>query len=444
MEIKNTSSRRDFMKTTTAGLAGAAVLSAASSSRVLGANEKIRVAVMGTNSRGSALAQEFAKAQNSEVAYICDVDSRVVEKTVAQITKIQGNKPKGTDDVRKALDKKDVDVLVIAAPDHWHAPATVMALKAGKHVYVEKPCGHNPREGELLIQAQKKYKKIVQMGNQQRSSPHTIQAMQELKEGKLGRPYFGRAWYANARGPIGRGTVAPVPEWLNWELWQGPAPRVDYRDNVVHYNWHWFRRWGTGESCNNATHEVDVCRWALEVGYPVKASSSGGRFHYDDDWEFYDTQMMSFEFEGKKMISWEGRSCNKKQVEGRGRGSDIFCTDGTLVIDRNGYVMYDKNNKEIKKVDAGDKNATMDTSGAGGSLNGMHIANFLDAIRTGAQQNSPIDEGHKSVLLCHLANISQEVGRTLDIDPRNGRIVNDAEAMKMWDRDYEPGWELTV
>jgi len=441
---KRTKTRREFLQTTAAGVAGATVISALSASRVLGANDRVRVAMMGTHSRGFALTQEFAKSKNAEVVYICDVDSRVVQKTVAEAAKIQGKKPKGVTDFRKALDDKSIDALVIAAPDHWHTPAAILGLKAGKHIYVEKPCGHNPREGEMLVKAQKKYNRVVQMGNQQRSSLHTIEAIKLLKEGFIGRPYLGKAFYANTRGSIGHGKVAPVPDWLNYELWQGPAPRVDYRDNVIHYNWHWFWRWGTGEACNNGTHEIDVCRWALDVDYPIRVTSTGGRYHYDDDWEFYDTQVIGFDFEGRKSIVWEGRSCNGRPIEGRGRGAAIYCENGTLVVDRNGYVFYDKENKEIKSFTLKESNATLDTTGAGGSLNGLHIANFLDAIRIGTEQHSPIPEGHKSVLLCHLGNIAQKVGRSLQCDPRNGRIVDDREAMKLWSRDYEPGWEPTV
>lgn len=445
MEAKIKSTRREFLRKSSAGIIGAAVAPSLIPSSVLGANDKIRVAVMGTNGRGGALMTDFAKAKNVEISYICDVDKQVIEKTQLKLKDVQDKKAKGVQDFRKALDDKKVDLLVIAAPDHWHAPATLMALKAGKHVYVEKPCGHNPREGELLIAAQKKYGKVVQMGNQQRSSVHTMEALDLLKDGFLGRPYFGKCWYANRRGPIGVGKEVPVPEWLDYELWQGPAPRTAYRDNIIHYHWHWFWRWGTGESCNNATHEVDVCRWALGVDYPNKALSSGGRYHYEDDWEFWDTQVMSFEFDGGKSITWEGRSCNGTQMYGRGRGSAIHCTDGTLIIDRNGYEMFDNKGNKVKEWTGEGDNATLDTTGAGGSLNGLHIGNMLQVIREGVKQNSPIDEGHKSVLLCHLGNIAQETGRALEIDSRNGRIKNDAEAMnKFWSRDYEPGWEMKL
>ena len=444
MEQKNLKTRREFLQKSAGCMAGTTAAFAFLGSRAFGANERFRVAVMGVNSRGHALAGEFAKAEECEVAYVCDVDERAYARTGAMVEKVQGKAPAGIEDFRRALDDKNVDALVIAAPDHWHTPAAVLALKAGKHVYVEKPCGHNPREGELLVEAQRKYGKVVQMGNQQRSSPHTIQAISKLREGIIGRPYLGKAWYANTRGSIGRGKAAPVPDWLNYELWQGPAPRAPYKDNVIHYNWHWFWRWGTGEACNNGTHEVDVCRWALGVDFPVRVGSTGGRFHFDDDWEAFDTQVMGFEFEGRKAIFWEGRSCNGRPVEGRGRGAAIYCTEGTLVVDRNGYTLYDKKNKEMETVTAKDMNDTLDTTGAGGSLNGLHIANFLAAVREGAKQHSPIDEGHKSVLLCHLGNIAQRLDRSLRCNPKTGRILDDPDAMKLWSREYEPGWEPRV
>lgn len=436
--------RRKFVKTAAAAGAGLTVTGRfAAAMPPHSPSDRIVVAVMGVNSRGNELAKSFARQPNAEVAYIADVDSRVVDRTVADVAEIQGKAPKGVTDFRQALDDPDLDALVIAAPDHWHAPAAILGLKAGKHIYVEKPCGHNPREGELLIEAQRKFNRVVQMGNQQRSGPSTIEAIQYIWDGGIGRPYLGRAWYANSRGPIGYGKPAAVPDWLDYELWQGPAPRTPYRDNVVHYNWHWFWQWGTGESCNNGTHEIDVCRWALGVEYPVKVQSSGGRYHYNDDWEFYDTQLIAFDFEDEKTITWEGRSCNPAPFHDRGRGSAIYGTEGTVIMDRNGYVIYDLENKVVKEVRSGDDEATMDTTG-GGNLTDRHIANFLAAIRNESEQNAPINEGHKSVLMCHLGNIAQEVGETLYLDQRNGRIVGNAQAMEYWARDYEPGWEPAV
>ena len=436
-------SRRSFLKTVAAGTGAVLSVPAASYARIFGANERVSVAAIGTNSRGEAVAGSFAKHANAEITFVCDVDTRVIEKTSAAMAKIQERTPQGMLDFRRVLDDASVDAVMIATPDHWHAPAAIMAMKAGKHVYVEKPCGHNPREGELLIEAQQKYGKVVQMGTQQRSAPESIQAIQEIRDGIIGRPYYGKAWYANARGPIGEGQQAPVPEWLDYELWQGPAPRTPYRDNVIHYNWHWFWRWGTGEACNNGTHEIDICRWALGVDYPIRAASNGGRYHYNDDWEFYDTQNMTFDFEGEKSINWEGRSCNGLPFYGRGRGASIHGTEGSIVIDRDGYIVYDLKNKEVKSVMAKSESDGLNTVGAD-VLTDLHAANFLDAVRSGAALNQPIDEGHKSVLLCHLGNIAQATGSMLEIDPGNGHILNNPEAMKYWSRTYEAGWEPTV
>ncbi len=406
------------------------------------ASDSVVVAMMGVNGRGNELATAFARA-GAQVAYICDVDSRAVDRTVADVSRLQQQSPRGITDFRRALDDQAVEALVIAAPDHWHAPATLLALQAGKHVYVEKPCGHNPREGELLVEAQRRYGRVVQMGTQQRSAPETIDVIGRIRDGVIGRPYYGRAWYANTRGSIGRGRTAPVPDWLDYELWQGPAPRTPFRDNVVHYNWHWFWRWGTGEICNNGTHEIDVCRWALDVDYPSRVTSAGGRYHFDDDWECPDTQIASFEFESGATITWEGRSCNGRPVEGRGRGAAIHGPGGTAVIDRSGYVIYDNDNNEIARRIGGESGDALDTRG-GGSHTDLHIANFVDAVRGRATPAAPIDEGHKTQLLCHLGNIAQRTDRALSCDPQTGRIQHNSEAEALWTREYEPGWEAKV
>ncbi|MFC2107606.1 Gfo/Idh/MocA family protein, partial [Bacteroidota bacterium] len=345
--------RKEFIKNAATGFAGIAltsVLPVSAFANILGANDSLNVAVMGVNSRGGYLAVKFAEAENTSISYICDVDQRAIDKTIQAVYEKYGYKPKGEVDIRKVLEDKDVDILVIAAPDHWHAPASIMALQAGKHVYVEKPCSHNPQEGELLVEAQKKYGKLVQMGNQQRSSYESIEAVKLIREGIIGNAYYGKAWYANTRGSIGTGKPAPIPEWLNWDLYQGPAPRQEFKDNIVHYNWHWFWNWGTGEILNNGTHEVDICRWALGVDYPIRVSSNGGRYSYNDDWEFYDTQIANYDFADNKSINWEGRSCNGSLIYGRGRGSAIYGTEGTAIIDRNGYEFYDKSNKLIKEA----------------------------------------------------------------------------------------------
>jgi predicted dehydrogenase len=438
--------RRDFLKRAGAAGVGLAMTNTlrASVLRTSGsANEKVVVAVIGLNGRGAVHAQNFARLKNSEVAYLCDVDSTVLAKAASAMTKEQTKTPKAVDDFRRALDDKSVDVVSIAAPDHWHTPMAILALKAGKHVYLEKPCGHNPREGELLVAATHKYGKLVQQGSQQRSSQRTIDALRMIKEGAIGKPYLVRAWYANTRTGIGHGKTAPVPANLDYELWQGPAERTPYRDNVIHYNWHWFRRWGTGEICNNGTHEIDIARLALAVDYPTSVTSSGGRHHYQDDWEFPDTQEATFEFEGGKSIIWQGTSCNGLMPFDRGRGTATYGTNGSIVLDRDGYVLYDLKQKVVKKDIEQAKGDSLELTGDDAATV-THMENFLAGIRTGEALRAPISDGAKSVLLCHLGNIAQYTGRKLKTDPSNGHIVSDSEAMKYWSRSYAPGWAPTV
>ena len=406
-------------------------------------NEKVVVAIMGLNGRGTVLGKTFAKTPNATVAYVCDVDSQVLAKAVTAIGDAQGTAAKPLGDFRRALEDKSVDALVVAAPDHWHTPAAILAMSAGKHVYVEKPCGHNPREGELVVNAQKKTGRVVQMGTQQRSEPTSIEVIQAIRGGLIGRAYQARAWYANTRGTIGHGKTAPVPANLDYELWQGPAPRTAYRDNVIHYNWHWFKRWGTGEICNNGTHEIDVARWALGVDYPIRATSAGGRYQFNDDWEFTDTQEATFEFSGGETIIWQGQSCNGLPTFGRGRGTAILGTQGSVVLDRDGYVVYDLKNQVAKQVAAAKPGDGLNLA-ADDAATGMHIANFVEAIRSGQPLHQPIDQGAKSVLLCHLGNIAQWTGRALRIDAGNGHILGDGEAMGFWQREYAPGWTPVV
>ncbi len=434
--------RRRFVKTVSQATAGLVAARAPLFSQG-SPSEKVVVCVMGLNGRGTELAKRFAKTPNAEIASVCDVDSTVLAKAAATVSQAQGKTVKSLGDFRRALDDKSIDALVIATPDHWHAPATILALAAGKHVYLEKPCSQNPREGELLVDAQRKAKRVVQMGTQRRSSPRAIEAVQAIRDGIIGRPYFARAWYANSRKSIGRGKPAPVPANLDYELWQGPAPRTPYRDNIIHYNWHWFRRWGTGEINNNGTHEIDVARWALGVDHPVRVTSAGGRYHFDDDWEFTDTQEAAFEFDGGRAIAWQGRSCNPYPIEGRGRGTIVHGTTGTMVVDQDGYTVYDMEKKVVKQNVIQPSNDPLAPSGDD-QLTALHITNFVEGVRTGAPVTQPIDEGAKTNLLCHLGNIAQWTGRALSVDPTNGHILGDDAAMAYWRREYAPGWAPTV
>ena len=445
--------RRDFMVATgiaTAGLVGGCAIggkSPVSQKAVLrqwSPNEKVIVAVFGIHSRGLALSNSFAENNNCNVKYVVDVDSRHLARAAKQAADRQGNSPQTLRDFRKALDDKDVDAVVIATPDHWHAPMTIEALKAGKHVYVEKPCSHNPAEGELLVKAQKKYGYLVQMGTQRRSLEVTKQLVREVKEGLIGRISYANCWYRRSRGPIGFGKKVPVPDYLDWELWQGPAPREAYRDNIHPYNWHWFYTWGTGEALNNATHEVDVARWVMGLGFPSKVTSMGGRFKYNgkDDWQFYDTQNIGLEFASGQGINWEGLSTTNFSKYSDGRGVLFYGDKGAIEYLSSHYNVYDNDGKKVKTVGEVTNSDTTNTADPG--LGMAHSANFIDAIRGNNKLSSPIEEGHKSVTLCQLGNIAQRSGVTLHCDPANGHILNDREAKKLWSRDYESGWEPKI
>jgi predicted dehydrogenase len=439
--------RRNFIRNTVGGAAALTLgntlpaFSAKSYNSIMGANERIKVAMMGVNSRGLALANNYARQKDCEVMYVCDVDTRAAATCIDSVEKLQKKRPQAMPDFRKALEDKNVDVLVIATPDHWHAPAAILGSAAGKHVYVEKPCSHNPHEGELLVQAMAKYKNQIQMGNQRRSWPNVIAGIAELHNGVIGRPYFAKGWYTNNRPTIGKGKQAPVPSWLNYELWQGPAPRKPFQDNMLHYNWHWFWNWGTGEAMNNGIHTVDLARWGLKVDNPIRVNSAGGRYRYQDDWQTPDTHVITLEFKDKVCISWEGRSCNGRTIEGLGVGVMFYGETGSLVIGGNDYSIYDLDNKLVKEVKDNVVVDPRNLADPAEALDALHIRNFFDAIRKGTALYSPIASGQQSTLLCQLGNIALRSGNTLNIDPANGHIINDPVANKYWSREYEPGWE---
>jgi predicted dehydrogenase len=440
MKERRMVTRREFLDTLAVGAAGLAVGSTAKSyGQILGSNDRLNFAVIGLNGRAYAhLSALKANKDAARIAYVCDVDSNILKKFADAAEKEMGEAPATDKDFRHILQKKDVDAITIATPDHWHAPMAIAGLQAGKHVYVEKPCSHNPAEGAMLVEAQKKYGKLVQMGTQQRSSPHTIEIVDKIHNGLIGRAYFAKAWYSNVRKSIGVGKEVPVPAALDWDLWQGPAPRQPYKDNVQPYNWHWFRVWGTGETLNNGTHEVDVCRWALGVDYPERITSSGGRYHFKDDWQFYDTLMTSYTYPDK-MISWECRCCNGMKFYGRDRGSTIGGTTGTVLVDRDGYEVYDLKGNKTSEFKTGKATSSSDLTGRD-SMTDMHFANFIAGIRKGEKLNAPIAVGNVAVTMLQLSNVAWENKRELQLDTADGKIQNDAQAMKMWGRDYEKGW----
>lgn len=399
-----------------------------------GAAEKprpIRIGVMGL-SRGMDLAKDFAKIDNVEVAYLCDVDDARLTSAAKQFNDRFNATPKTVKDFRNILDDKTVDALICAAPNHWHGPATIMACKAGKHVYVEKPCSHNPQEGEWMIAAAEKYKRCVQMGTQRRSAPGTRAAIEKLHQGAIGNIFLSRCYYTGLRGSIGKGEEAQPPANFDYDLWQGPAPRKPFRSNYVPYNWHWFWHWGGGELANNGVHGLDLCRWGLQVDYPTRTVSAGGRYWFDDDQQTPDTQTASFEFADGRQIVWSATSCNKHRV-------DYFCSfygdGGTLELEGDGkYRIFDKQDKMIEE-------------GREASIGQLeHLQNFIDCVREDKPSglNQPILEAHKSTLLCHLGNIAHRTGKTVLSDAKNGHVLNDVDQQNMWARQYDPAWKDAV
>jgi predicted dehydrogenase len=429
------------MSTLATGATGFAVASTAKSyGQIIGANDRLNFAVIGLNGRAYAhLSSLKANKDAAHISYVCDVESNILKKFADESQHELGYAPASEKDFRVILEKKDVDAITIATPDHWHAPMSILGLQAGKHVYVEKPCSHNPAEGALLVEAQRKYQKMVQMGTQQRSSPHTIEIVDKIHNGLIGNAYYAKAWYSNTRKSIGIGKEAAVPPQLDWDLWQGPAPRQAYRDNVQPYNWHWFKTYGTGETLNNGTHEIDVCRWALDVDLPRSVSASGGRYHFKDDWQFYDTLITNFNY-GEKMISWEGKCCQGMKFYGRDRGSMIMGTTGSVLVDRDGYEIYDLKGNKTGEFKTGKETSSGDLTGRD-SMTDLHFANFIAGVRKGEKLHAPVSVGNVAVTMLQLSNIAWETNRELQLDASNGHIQNNEEAMKMWGRTYEKGWE---
>jgi predicted dehydrogenase len=436
-------SRRTFLKEVTLGTAGLAVgWNARSYSRILGANDRVNFAIIGLHGRGYAHLECIAQNKGTMVTHVCDVDRRELDKFAAAAQSRFGQAPVKEKDFRKILESRDIDAITIATPEHWQAHVAIKGLQAGKHVYVEKPSSHNPHEGELLVAAQKKYGKLVQLGSQQRSSEHTIEIMKRIKEGIIGTPYYGMCWYVNTRKSIGVGKEVAVPDYLDWDLWQGPAPRRPYKDNIHPYNWHWFWHWGTGETLNNGTHEVDLCRWALGVDYPNSINASGGRYHYKDDWEFYDTLVTSYQYDNV-LITWECLSCQGMKRFNRDRGAAIHGTKGTVVVDRSGYQVFDAEGNAVEEQKAVRESSTQDLRSID-TMTTRHFGNLINGIRQGEKLRSPIAEINPSVAILQLSNIAWKLNRTLHVDPQNGHILKDPTAAELFRREYEKGWELKI
>jgi predicted dehydrogenase len=411
--------RRNFLA---ASLATLPALTAAGAAR---ASEKYVLAVLGVNGRGRDLLKGFAGFHDVEIAYVCDPDLNVVPKALKGLPAGHKREPKVVQDMRKVFDDKDVTAVLVATPDHWHALATVRACQAGKHVYVEKPISHNLVEGRRMIQAARKYNRVVQVGTQRRSGAYLARAVEYVREGKLGKVPFARAWIAGDRKSIGKKHDGKVPDKVDYDLWLGPAPLRPFNPNRFHYNWHWNWDTGTGELGNNGIHGLDVIRWLLNLDAPERISSGGGKFFYDDDQQTPDTLITTFDFPGTSVV-WEHRIWAKTGLRGQGFGIELVGEKGTLVIDNKGW--HEENGVEMSEK------AT--------AIEAPHQRNFLDSIRDGKRPAADIEEGHKSTRLCHLGNVAYRLGRTLRFDPATETIPGDAEATRMLGRTYRKGFEM--
>jgi predicted dehydrogenase len=393
-----------------------------------GADERLAVAVIGLG-RGMDHVAALLQIPDVEIRYLCDVDKNRLASALKTVEAKHGAAPKGVSDFRTILDDRGVHAVFIATCNHWHAPLTILACAAGKHVYVEKPGSHNPAEGEMMVAAARKHKRVVQMGNQRRSWPVIREAIQKVREGAIGRVTFARCFYNNNRPSIGKGVAGSPPANLDYELWQGPAPERPYLSNLLHYNWHWRWHYGNGELGNNGVHGLDLARWGLGVDYPNLVSYTGGRYSFKDDQETPDTGVAAFHF-GATGITWEQSSCHARKGEGLPFVA-FYGDKGILQITDPGYRILDPAGKVVSRE-------------AGAFSDVVHMADFLKCVRSGGRPNSEIEDTQKSTLLCHLGNISYRVGRTVHFDSGTRKIVGDPQAAKLWGREYRRGWEPKV
>ena len=432
--------RREFLRGT-----AAASLIGVSSKILWGADapsNRVRLCFAGVHEkgRGQEPMRWSAAMPGVEIAYVCDPDRRAQDWAAAKVNEIAGYAPKKATDIRKVLEDRNVDAVFAEVPDHWHAPMAWMTMEAGKHIYCEKPCTFTPSEGDILVAVQRKTGRVFQMGNQRRSSTAYRPAVEALRSGIIGEIKYGRCWYQNNRKPIGPRVPAPVPEWLDWDVWQGPAPRAPYQSNVVHYNWHWSFQYGTGEIANSAVHYVDVARWAMGLDMPDRVSALGVSCNGDVGWDWPGLQMLSMTFPGDKMITWDGVSSlpGKKMMDIYG-GAMIYGTLGTMYFHPHDYVvLYDEKGEVAREWHPVDE---VQGEHWKPKLDAHHIRNFLEAVRAAdpSKVHSPVVDSVRSSLMTHLGNLSVRSGLTLHVDTKSG-VPAEKEAMKYWTRDYEPGW----
>ena len=417
------------------GRSGAAMIAGTmASSSVWGANERVSMAVIGFRSRGEEHIQRWCSSSQSELVALCDVKKSVLDGGAKMLNEKLGKKPKTFTDMRELFEDKTVDAVSIATPNHWHTLAAVWAIQAGKDVYVEKPCSHNVWEGRQLVNAAKKYGRIVQHGTQIRSSEGVREGIQKIKEGVIGEVYMARGLCYKSRPSLGPKLPNETPPAdLDWNLWQGPAPERGFNRNIVPYNWHWFWNYGNSDMGNQGVHQMDIARWALDVQLPSKVSGMGGKFLYDDDKETPNVITTSFMYPDAgpmgKMLVFETRPFRTPQINdeaGASIGVLVYGSEGYMVIPSySGYKTFlGEKGEPGPSRDAGEGDA--------------HFENFLDAVKTrnAASLNASIEEGHYSSALCHLGLLSARLGRSLDFDPVKEQVIGDEEANKMLTRDY--------
>lgn len=426
-----TTGRRTFLKT--AGL-GAASL-AATSSTTLAAADLIRVGVIGPGGMGTNHLRLLTARKDVVVTHLCDPDQNRLAAAAALVEKNSKQAAKTCKDMRQVYDSKDVDAVWIATPDHWHTPAALLGLDAGKHVYVEKPCSHNIREGRLLVEAAQRTGKLLQVGTQSRSTPTVMEAMERLHKKEIGEILVAKAWNSQLRRNIGKTKPTNPPDYLDYDLWIGPAPMVPYRTNLLPGIWRWYRAFGAGDIGNDGVHDVDVACWGLGVTtLPSRVACLGGKYFFDDDQEWPDTQYAVFEYPaaGKpgqaKQLIFEQRIWSPYVQEGYENGAAFYGTKGMLVIGHSvGWKLYGERNKLLAER-------------TGGTTLPAHHTNFLDCIRgTQKRLNADALAGHLSAGLCHLANLGSTVGRVLHFDPVKEVILNDTEAAPLVRRTYRAG-----
>ncbi len=426
--------RREFLKQSGRGVAGAAAFAWSNSARANGANNRIVVGLIGCGGMGSNHLKLLVNQKEVQLAYVCDPDAGRVAAAAKTVESGTGKAPQVVKDLRQVLDEKAVDAVWITTPDHWHAPAAILACEAGKHVYVEKPCSHNIREGRLMLAAARKHNRVMQVGMQSRSTAHVQHAMQLLRAGAIGEVLVAKAWNSQLREHIGHAQPSSPPANFDYDLWVGPAPMVPFQANRHHYTWHWWYDFGTGDMGNDGVHDIDIARWGLGVEtHPTTVTGLGGKYFFDDDQQFPDTQYVVFEYPGngkvgqKKQLIYEHRIWSPYRQEGHENGNAFYGTKGMLVLGKGGgWQLFGPKNKPGQTM-------------SGKPDVPAHQRSFLECIRNGQRPNGDIELGHLSAMLCHLGNIATRVGRILHFDPKTEQMVNDSQANALVRRSYREG-----